>query len=82
MGFCGEHILLTSQPGLYLYSSTYSSGGLHQESCNFGEYGPKYTVGDVVGCGIDWEAEVCFFTLNGQKLRKLFQPLRLKSRLI
>src|SRR4051812_34146702 len=30
--------------------------------------------GDVVGCGVDWDREECFFTLNGVVLCKSFSP--------
>jgi len=72
VGFCGEHILESDIPETYCFSSVYFSWG----SCLQGakpsykkvDCGPKYSSGDIIGCGIDWEREIYFFTLNGQKL--------------
>lgn len=31
-------------------------------------YGQSYAKGDIVGCGVDFDKEVAFFTLNGKYL--------------
>jgi len=70
VGFCGEHILPGNDPHSYCFASAYSSDG----TCLLGTkppygsdyYRPKYSSGDVVGCGIDWKSESYFFTLNGK----------------
>jgi hypothetical protein len=31
-------------------------------------YGPKYSTGDVVGCGVDFQTGSVFFTINGENL--------------
>jgi hypothetical protein len=70
IGFCGEHILQSNTPEVYRFSSVYFSTG----DCLLGtkppynwDSSPKYSSGDIVGCGIDWNSESYFFTLNGQK---------------
>jgi hypothetical protein len=75
VGFCGEHILQNSVPNKYCFASVYFSGGTCLQRTKPHYYkvdcGPKYSKGDVVGCGIDWKSESYFFTLNGQKHSKL-----------
>lgn len=42
-------------------------------------YGPIFSSGDVVGCGIDYERGHIFFTLNGRDLGMAFQDARLSG---
>jgi hypothetical protein len=37
-------------------------------------YGPKYTVDDVVGCGVNFNEGYVFFTKNGHHLGACMQP--------
>lgn len=39
----------------------------HNSNCGK-NYGPKYTTGDVVGCGINFNTGCIFFTKNGHNL--------------
>lgn len=39
------------------------------------EYGPKFTTGDVIGCGYNLIENVCFYTKNGLNLGKAFENL-------
>ncbi|KAF8533003.1 hypothetical protein BDD12DRAFT_810530 [Trichophaea hybrida] len=72
IGFCGGHILQKEHPGFYLFSSAYFSDGDRKSgSSDWEKYGPSYLTNDVVGCGIDWETERYFFTLNGRKLESI-----------
>ncbi|KAF8538308.1 hypothetical protein BDD12DRAFT_806234 [Trichophaea hybrida] len=72
IGFCGGHTLQTTHPGFYLFSSAYFSDGYRKSGSSGWEYyGPSYSTSDVVGCGIDWETERYFFTLNGRKLESI-----------
>ncbi|KAF8538251.1 hypothetical protein BDD12DRAFT_843318 [Trichophaea hybrida] len=72
IGFCGGHFLQTERPGYYIFSSAYFSNGYRKSgSGGWEKYGPNYATNDVVGCGIDWETERYFFTLNGRKLESI-----------
>lgn len=71
VGFCGEYILESEFPRTYCFAPAYVSDGTclpdtmpyyWRVDC-----GPKYSSGDIVGCGIDWKRDCYFFTLNGQK---------------
>jgi hypothetical protein len=58
-------------PGFNIFSTAYFSNGSRRSgSSDWEGYGPSYATSDVVGCGIDWETETYFFTLNGRKLGK------------
>ena len=37
------------------------------------EYGPEYGKGDVIGCGVNFDEKIAFFTKNGSVLGK-FEP--------
>ncbi|KAF8539827.1 hypothetical protein BDD12DRAFT_909826 [Trichophaea hybrida] len=85
VGICGEHILQNNVPYRYCFASVYFSRG----KCLQGtkpyydtvDCGPKYSSGDVVGCGIDWKSESYFFTLNGQKHKTIQNDELLRRRL-
>jgi len=75
VGFCGEYILESEFPTRYCFASAYFSGGTSLRGTKpykTVDCGPKYSSGDIVGCGIDWKSESYFFTLNGQKLSKFY----------
>jgi len=59
------------QVGWSRFSAGYHSddGKLYCETYQNGQaLGPKYSKGDIVGCGHDSETGRCFFTLNGDYL--------------
>jgi hypothetical protein len=74
VGFCGEHFLQSYTPDDYCFASVYYSCGdcLEGNKPPYKEIkcGPNYSSGDVIGCGLDWNSETYFFTLNGQKHSK------------
>ena len=59
-------------PGWYHGSWGYhGDDGLKYPNYVVGEpYGPTYGTGDVIGCGVDFESGIAFFTKNGEKLGK------------
>jgi hypothetical protein len=85
IGFCGEYILENNIPATYCFSSAYFSNGTclqgTKPSYKTVDCGPKYSSGDVVGCGIDWKRESYFFTLNGQKHSKFHVSPGMKHQL-
>ncbi|XP_073992748.1 ran-binding protein 9-like [Rhodnius prolixus] len=57
----------------------HGADGLRYHSSDVGlPYGPKYTAGDVIGCGINFVDKTCFFTKNGHYLGVAFQNIPLK----
>jgi hypothetical protein len=39
-------------------------------------YGPKYSSGDVIGCGVNFRTGCAFFTKNGNHLGKAFDGIK------
>ena len=67
--------------GRFPFSCSYSSDGSTERASastwNVDGVGlGRHKMGDVVGCGIDWTRERCFFTLNGQKEGKVQSTAR------
>jgi hypothetical protein len=68
-------------PDLAHIGSKYSSWGYHSDGkkCNDnvrGEaYGPPFTAGDIIGCGVNYAKQEVFFTLNGALLGTAFRRL-------
>ncbi|KAF8544652.1 hypothetical protein BDD12DRAFT_482102 [Trichophaea hybrida] len=85
VGFSGEHILQNKVPQSYCFSSVYFSTGYclqgNKPRYNWVYCGPKYSSGDVVGCGIDWKNECYFFTHNGKKHKTIKNGELLRRRL-
>ncbi|KFY88352.1 hypothetical protein V498_06811 [Pseudogymnoascus sp. VKM F-4517 (FW-2822)] len=69
VGFCEEHAPLNRMLGWDKGSWGYhgDNGNLYTPSGGT-EYGPLYAKGSVVGCGVDFDKEITFFTLDGVSL--------------
>ena len=67
--------LHTRMPGWDRFSFGYhgDDGGIfHGHGNMLREYGPRYGVGDTIGCGVDYQNGSVFFTLNGKLLGTAF----------
>lgn len=73
MGFCEEYVpldrMLGSAEGSWGYRG--DDGDASAPNCG-GTHGPQYAKKDVVGCGVDFDKKVAFFTLNGKYLGESF----------
>ncbi|RKL35155.1 hypothetical protein BFJ70_g8013 [Fusarium oxysporum] len=80
IGFCDETTSLGVQLGW-----TNGSWGYHGDDGNaFGEintsrgspYGPTFGHGDVIGCGVNFDKEIAFYTKNGEVIGRAFTDVR------
>eukprot|EP00835_Amoeboradix_gromovi_P000108 NODE_4_length_55019_cov_0.425091.p10 type:complete len:412 gc:universal NODE_4_length_55019_cov_0.425091:49815-48580(-) len=81
VGFCSETVSLNRLPGWENYS-----WGLHGDDGNIfactgngKPYGPTFTTGDVIGCGIHLIENYAFYTKNGVNLGIAFKDLPLNN---
>jgi SPRY domain len=84
IGFSSKTVPLSRLPGWEPESWAYHGDDGHSFCCqNSGKhYGPPFTAGDVIGCGVNFRTGSAFFTKNGDHLG-WFPPslLRITSRL-
>lgn len=77
VGLCASDVNMNRLPGWDKHSYGYHGDDGHS-FCSSGQgkaYGPTYTTGDVIGCGIDLTQGSCFYTKNGHHLGVAFQDL-------
>jgi hypothetical protein len=69
VGLCTEKASLERSPGWESESWGYhgDDGRIYAGSTVGKPYGPRFGVGDVIGCGIDFRKGYLFFTLNGTR---------------
>ena len=70
IGFCDRSVMLSRPLGWEPNSFGYHGDDGHvYHSHNVGRpYGPVFTAGDVVGCGVNFRTGCAFFTKNGYYL--------------
>jgi hypothetical protein len=76
VGLTKEQFILNRKPGWEEDSYGYHSDGKKYTDGTKGEnYGPAFTTGDTVGCGINYDKQEIFFTLNGHYLGPAFKKV-------
>ncbi|KAJ3204347.1 Ran-binding protein 9, partial [Clydaea vesicula] len=77
IGFCTEKVNLQRLPGWDQNSWGYHGDDGHSfQCCGTGKnFGPTFTTGDIIGCGINFYEKCCFFTKNGVFLGIAFKNL-------
>ncbi|KTW30156.1 hypothetical protein T552_00635 [Pneumocystis carinii B80] len=78
IGFCKSTVPLNRLPGWESDSWGYHGDDGHSFCCQgIGkEYGPKFTKGDIIGCGINFSSGIGFYTKNGVHLGVAFRDLK------
>ncbi|KAH8554030.1 hypothetical protein BGW37DRAFT_483215 [Umbelopsis sp. PMI_123] len=77
IGFCDADTAMDKLPGWEVSSyGLHANDGKSYNGSNEGKpYGPTFTTGDVVGCGINFARKSAFFTKNGVYLGTAFKNL-------
>lgn len=70
IGFSGKDVSLSRPPGWEPDSWAYHGDDGHTFACQSSgrHYGPEFSTGDVIGCGINFRTGNAFFTRNGENL--------------
>ncbi|KAK9455338.1 concanavalin A-like lectin/glucanase domain-containing protein [Dipodascopsis uninucleata] len=78
IGFCGPKVALNKMPGWVQDSWGYHGDDGNSFACqNSGKpYGPQFSTGDIIGCGINFRNGTSFFTKNGISLGIAFKDLK------
>ncbi|KIW63768.1 hypothetical protein PV04_08746 [Phialophora macrospora] len=79
VGFCEENCTLYQMLGWNQGTWGYhgdDGGALNGGQRDGNAWGPEYTTGDVIGCGVNFEEEIAFYTKNGDVLGRAFTGIR------
>ncbi|KAL8392248.1 hypothetical protein RB595_002445 [Gaeumannomyces hyphopodioides] len=78
IGFATKHTSMARAPGWEPESWGYhGDDGRSFAAQNGGrEYGPKFAVGDVIGCGVNFKTGSAFYTKNGQFIDVAFRDIK------
>jgi len=78
IGFSGRGVVLTRLPGWEPDSWAYHGDDGHSFCCQSTgkHYGPPFTAGDVIGCGVNFRTGSAFFTKNGDHLGTAFREIK------
>ncbi|KAF0484285.1 SPRY-domain-containing protein [Gigaspora margarita] len=84
IGFCTETVKsFDRMPGFEKNSWGYRSDNGNVFSCSGSgeQYGPSFTVGDIIGCCLNFRNNTAFFTKNGVHLGIAFRELKIEEEL-
>lgn len=74
VGFCEEDAALNEMLGFNQASWGYHGDDGHQFSGEIGSrWGPRYQTGEVIGCGVDFDKHIAFYTKNGEVIGEFLQ---------
>jgi hypothetical protein len=73
IGFSSKSVPLSRLPGWEPESWAYHGDDGHSFCCQSSgkHYGPPFTAGDIIGCGVNFRTGSAFFTKNGDHLGEL-----------
>jgi Ran-binding protein 9/10 len=82
IGFSSKEVSLSKPPGWEQQSWAYHGDDGHSYCCQSSgkHYGPPYTAGDVIGCGINFRTGCAFFTKNGDNLGRSYRSELISSK--
>jgi len=78
IGFCKETVKLNRLPGWETDSWGYHGDDGHSFCCQGTgkKYGPQFTAGDIIGCGVNFRDGTAFYTKNGNDLGVAFKDIK------
>lgn len=81
IGLTSVNFKMNRLPGWDKQSYGYhgDDGNSFCSSGNGQPYGPTFTTGDIIGCGVNMVNSTCFYTKNGHHLGTAFRDLPVKS---